>query len=183
MNSAVQYRQKAAELLALASTEHNPNLQVGYAAMAQSYFRLAVLAESNSKNDIVYETPALKDPQSASAWPPSFIDKFHADEFLVAPHDLAAPMDGGREYQREAIRQQKRPADGKLRPGLRRIPGHAGDVRAVIVTPDGGCEARRRPWALSFFMRLKREGHDDNKIRRGYNRGSIGKKLGMGPKP
>jgi hypothetical protein len=67
MNTAVHYRQKAAELLALASTELNPNLQVGYAAMAQSYLRLAVLAESNSKNDIVYETPSVKDRQSASA--------------------------------------------------------------------------------------------------------------------
>jgi hypothetical protein len=67
MNTADQYRQKAAELLALASTEFNPNLQVGFAAMAQSYLRLAVLAESNSRTDIVYETPLVKDPQAASA--------------------------------------------------------------------------------------------------------------------
>jgi hypothetical protein len=67
MNTATEYRQKAAELLALASMEINPNLQVGFAAIAQSYLRLAVLAEQNSKTDVVYETPCVKDPRPASA--------------------------------------------------------------------------------------------------------------------
>jgi hypothetical protein len=67
MNTAVQYRQKAEELLALANSENNPNLQVGYAAMAQSYLRLAVLAEQNSKTDLVYETPCGKDLGGLSA--------------------------------------------------------------------------------------------------------------------
>jgi hypothetical protein len=67
MNTAVQYRQKAAELLALASTEISPNIQVGYAAMAQSYLRLALLAEQNSKTDLVYETPCGKGPGGISA--------------------------------------------------------------------------------------------------------------------
>jgi hypothetical protein len=67
MNTATKYRQKAAELLALASKEMNQNLQVGFAAMAESYLRLAVMAERNSKTDIVYETPAAKDPDGVSA--------------------------------------------------------------------------------------------------------------------
>jgi hypothetical protein len=67
MNTAMQYRQKAAELLALASTEANPNRQVAFATMAQGYLRLAVLAERNNQTDIVYETPPAKDPRSAPA--------------------------------------------------------------------------------------------------------------------
>jgi hypothetical protein len=66
MNTATEYRQKAAELLALASAQTNPNLQIGFAAMAQSYLRLAVLAEQNSKTDVVYETPRVKDPGGVS---------------------------------------------------------------------------------------------------------------------
>ena len=57
MHSAVQYRQKAEELLTLASTDMNPEHQVAFAAMAQGYLRLAVMAERNSRTDIVYETP------------------------------------------------------------------------------------------------------------------------------
>ena len=67
MNSAAHYRQKAEELLLLASKETNANLQVGFAAMAQGYLRLAVMAERNSQTDIVYETPSAKDPSAASA--------------------------------------------------------------------------------------------------------------------
>ena len=57
MHSAIKYRQKAEELLALASSETNPERQVAFAAMAQGYLRLAVMAERNSRTDIVYETP------------------------------------------------------------------------------------------------------------------------------
>ena len=59
MNTAKQYRQKAEELLALASTETNPKRQVAFATMAQGYLRLAVMAERNSQTDIVYETPPV----------------------------------------------------------------------------------------------------------------------------
>jgi hypothetical protein len=41
-------------------------LQSAYAAMAESYFRLALQAERNARTDIVYETPAMNDPQPAS---------------------------------------------------------------------------------------------------------------------
>ena len=58
MTSAEQYRVKAAEFLVMAGQETDPSLQANYAAMAQSYLRLAILAEQNSKTDIVYETPA-----------------------------------------------------------------------------------------------------------------------------
>lgn len=68
MNTAAShYRQKAEELLLLASRESNTNLQVGFAAMAQGYLRLAVMAERNSQTDIVYETPSAKDPNGPSA--------------------------------------------------------------------------------------------------------------------
>ena len=67
MNTAAQYRQKAEELLALAGTESNQNIQVAFAAMAQGYLRLALMAERNSKTDLVYETPPDKDPEGVSA--------------------------------------------------------------------------------------------------------------------
>jgi hypothetical protein len=60
MNTAIQYRQKAQELLVLAGTEANPNLRIAFAAMSESYLRLAALAERNSKTDLVYETPPAK---------------------------------------------------------------------------------------------------------------------------
>lgn len=57
MTPAEQYRVRAFDFTALASGESNPDLQVAFASMAQAYFRLAVLAEKNAKNDLVYETP------------------------------------------------------------------------------------------------------------------------------
>ena len=55
--SADLYRQKGQEFLLKAAEESNHVLQVEYAQMAQSYFRLAEMAESNQKTDVVYETP------------------------------------------------------------------------------------------------------------------------------
>jgi hypothetical protein len=60
MSSPNEYRQRGLQFLAMANTEANQNLQLAYAAMAQSYFRLAALAEQNTKTDLVYETPAPK---------------------------------------------------------------------------------------------------------------------------
>jgi hypothetical protein len=57
MTSADQYRVRAAQFVAMARVESDPHQQREYATMAQSYFRLAMLAEQNSKNDVVYETP------------------------------------------------------------------------------------------------------------------------------
>ena len=57
MTSADQYRVKAMEFLTMAGRETDPRLQADYAAMAQSYLRLVVLAEQNSKTNVVYETP------------------------------------------------------------------------------------------------------------------------------
>ena len=65
MNTAVSYRKKAEELVVLAGQETNPNLQAAFAAIAQSYLRLAVLAEQNSRN--VGETPLAANPQAAQA--------------------------------------------------------------------------------------------------------------------
>lgn len=65
MSSPHEYREKAQEFLAMASAEANQNLQLAYAAMAQSYFRLAALADQNTKTDLVYETPPPPaEPQS-----------------------------------------------------------------------------------------------------------------------
>ena len=67
MTSAEHYREKAQEFLAMASGEPNPRLQVAYASMAQGYFRLADLAEKNTKNDLVYETPSSQEhPRSVT---------------------------------------------------------------------------------------------------------------------
>ena len=63
MNSAEKYRAKALEFAALAGAEANINLQVAYAQMAQGYFRLAILAEQNAHNDLVYETPSQQTPK------------------------------------------------------------------------------------------------------------------------
>jgi hypothetical protein len=62
MTTADQYRVKALEFTAMASKEMSPHLQVAYAGIAQSYFRLAVLAEQNAKTDVVYETPPTQNP-------------------------------------------------------------------------------------------------------------------------
>jgi len=57
MTCGDQYRVKAAEFLARAHWEANPRLQLEYTSMAQSYLDLAILADQNSRSDIVYETP------------------------------------------------------------------------------------------------------------------------------
>ena len=57
MTPAAQYREKAAEFLVLAHGEASPRLHLEYTAMAQRYLRLADLADQNSRNDVVYETP------------------------------------------------------------------------------------------------------------------------------
>jgi hypothetical protein len=57
MTSADVYRAKALEFSAMASGETNPRLQVEYAGMAEAYFRLALQAEKNQRNDVFYETP------------------------------------------------------------------------------------------------------------------------------
>jgi len=49
--TADQYRKKAQELLSLATSQSDESVQVAYAAMAQSYFRLADMAERNSQTE------------------------------------------------------------------------------------------------------------------------------------
>jgi hypothetical protein len=55
--SADVYRAKAVQFFTMARAETNPRLQVEYASIAESYFRLALQAEKNQKNDIAYEMP------------------------------------------------------------------------------------------------------------------------------
>ena len=57
MTSADHYRVRAAQFVAMARVESDPHRQREYATMAQSYFRLAMLAEQNSQDDTVYEIP------------------------------------------------------------------------------------------------------------------------------
>ena len=59
MNPADHYRIRAAEFTAKARGETDPVMHAEYARMAQSYLRLAMLADRNSQNDIVYEPPAV----------------------------------------------------------------------------------------------------------------------------
>jgi hypothetical protein len=60
MTTAEQYRKRAAEFAALARGETDPARHSGFAMMAQSYLRLAVLADRNSHMDLTYETPPRK---------------------------------------------------------------------------------------------------------------------------
>ena len=55
--SADMYRAKAVEFIKMASAETNPRLQVEYASIAESYFRLALQAQKNQENDVVHEMP------------------------------------------------------------------------------------------------------------------------------
>ena len=57
MTSADAYREKVIEFFTMARTETNPRLQVENASMAEFYFRLALQADKNQENDLVYETP------------------------------------------------------------------------------------------------------------------------------
>ena len=57
MTPADQLRFNAAQLLIRAARETDLRIQAHYESIAQSYLRLADLAEPNSKADVVYETP------------------------------------------------------------------------------------------------------------------------------
>ena len=65
MTSADLYRAKAVEFFTMASAETNRRLQLEYASMAESYFRLALLADKNQENDLVYETPTRASAQKS----------------------------------------------------------------------------------------------------------------------
>ena len=58
MTSADQLRFKAAQLFIRGGREKDPRVKADYESMAESYLRLADLAEQHSKNETVYETPA-----------------------------------------------------------------------------------------------------------------------------
>jgi hypothetical protein len=64
MSSADQYRVKAAEFSALARSETDAAKQTEYARMAASYLRLAEMADHNSKTDVIYDPPMLRDGQA-----------------------------------------------------------------------------------------------------------------------
>ena len=52
--SADYYRARAQQFAELSNAQTNPRLQLEYAAMAESYFRLARQAEKNQTSDIGY---------------------------------------------------------------------------------------------------------------------------------
>jgi hypothetical protein len=60
MNTWDAYRVKAAELSAKAACETNAQIQAQLESLAQSYLRLALQAEQNSRLDLTYETPLPK---------------------------------------------------------------------------------------------------------------------------
>ena len=66
MNPCDEYRVKAAELSARAASETNPQIQSELESLAQSYLRLALQAEQNSRLDLTYETPLRKDDDPAA---------------------------------------------------------------------------------------------------------------------
>jgi hypothetical protein len=57
MTRADHYRARAAELYALALNETDPVTRAELEAIAQSYRRLAQLADRNIHTDVVYEPP------------------------------------------------------------------------------------------------------------------------------
>jgi hypothetical protein len=60
------YRVKAAELGARAACETDPQIQTELESLAQSYLRLALQAEQNSRLDLTYETPLPKNDDPAA---------------------------------------------------------------------------------------------------------------------
>jgi hypothetical protein len=56
--SAQEYRQNAATCINLAQQSAEPRSVASLMAMASSWLRLAIQAEKNATNDLVYETPA-----------------------------------------------------------------------------------------------------------------------------
>ena len=66
MNPWDEYRLKAAELSARAACEADPQIQADLETLAQSYLRLALQAEQNSRLDLTYETPLPKEDDPAA---------------------------------------------------------------------------------------------------------------------
>jgi hypothetical protein len=66
MNPWDEYRVKAAELNARAACETNARIQAELESLAQSYLRLALQAEQNSRLDLTYETPLPKSDDPAA---------------------------------------------------------------------------------------------------------------------
>ena len=60
MNTWDEYRVRAFQLTVRAVCETNPQMQTELNNLAQSYMRLAVQAEQNSRVDLAYETPLSK---------------------------------------------------------------------------------------------------------------------------
>jgi hypothetical protein len=65
MNLWDEYLVKAAELRARAACESASQIQADLENLAQSYLRLALQAEQNSRLDLTYETPLPKDDSAA----------------------------------------------------------------------------------------------------------------------
>lgn len=57
MSAGDEYRAKAAKLSAMAARERDPLKQAQFESLERSYLRLAMQADKNAKNNIVYETP------------------------------------------------------------------------------------------------------------------------------
>jgi hypothetical protein len=51
------YRTRSAQLSARSRQETSPRISAEYERLAQSYLRLAEMADRNSETDIVYEPP------------------------------------------------------------------------------------------------------------------------------
>jgi hypothetical protein len=66
MNAWDEYCVKAAELSARAACETNARIQAELESLAQSYLRLALQAEQNSRLDLTYETPLPKKDDPAA---------------------------------------------------------------------------------------------------------------------
>ncbi len=67
MSFATVYRVKAAQLLAKAMHERNPQSRVQFQALGEAYIKLAEQAEKNDRLDVAYEPPPPKIDGTESA--------------------------------------------------------------------------------------------------------------------
>jgi hypothetical protein len=66
MASGIEYRVKAAEMAAKASSEPNSEIRAQLVALERGYLRLAEQADKNARTALVYEPPLTTDKDQAT---------------------------------------------------------------------------------------------------------------------
>jgi hypothetical protein len=99
MPTGDEYRVKAAEFLTLAKAENDPRAVAAYQTLAQSYLRLAELAD-RKKPDLVYETPPQPshDPIIVSATEPPAVVPPQPAIVVPTKSPIAVPPEIAKEH-------------------------------------------------------------------------------------